>query len=64
MELDFPARPARPATASPELLRGLGRRPSEVLATDLLWLCVYETAEEVAALTPDHATLATTVRAG
>ena len=43
------------------LLRGLGLAPREVLRSERMWLCVYETAEEVTALAPDFAALGTVV---
>jgi PhzF family phenazine biosynthesis protein len=61
IELDFPARPASPAKAPDGLLRGLGLAPREVLRSERMWLCVYETAEEVTALAPDFAALGTVV---
>ncbi len=57
-ELDFPARPASPAPAPPELLRGLGRAPLESYRSERMWLCVYPSAEDVRAITPDFAALA------
>jgi PhzF family phenazine biosynthesis protein len=59
IELDFPARPASPAAPSPELLKGLGLRPAEVLRSEKMWLCVYATAAEVVAIAPDFAALGT-----
>jgi PhzF family phenazine biosynthesis protein len=58
LELDFPARPAAPAQAPAELVRGLRLKPAEVLRSERMWLCVYSTAEEVAALAPDFGLLA------
>jgi len=58
IELDFPARPARPAEPTDVLLRGLGRRPQQVLRSERMWLCVYEGEADVAGLAPDHAALA------
>jgi PhzF family phenazine biosynthesis protein len=58
IELDFPARPAKPRKAPRELLDGLGLRPQEVLCSERMWLCVFETAAQVKGLKPDHAALA------
>jgi predicted PhzF superfamily epimerase YddE/YHI9 len=60
IELDFPARPARAAEPAAGLL-GLGRKPEYVLRSETMWLCVYRTQEEVAALEPDHSRLVTAV---
>ena len=57
IELDFPARPAKPADAPAELLKGLRDRPQEVLRSERMWLCVYATAEEVESLQPDFSEL-------
>jgi PhzF family phenazine biosynthesis protein len=61
IELDFPARPARSAGAPENLLKGLVAPPKHVLRSDLTWLCVYETAEQVEALAPDFAVLSKVV---
>jgi len=61
IELDFPSRPARAAEPTADLLRGLGRRPGEVLRSERMWLCVYGSADDVAGLAPDHAALAPVV---
>jgi len=54
--MDFPARPPAPCAAPAGLLAALGGAPREVLrARD--HLVVYETAAEIAALTPDLAAL-------
>lgn len=50
--LDFPARPAAPATACAGLLQALGKPPSEVLAARD-YLLVYDSAETVRNLAPD-----------
>ena len=50
--LNFPARPPAPAAVHPELLAALGGKPAQVLAARD-YLVVYESAEEVKALTPD-----------
>ncbi len=57
-ELDFPSRPALPAEAPPELVRGLGRKPDAALKSERMWLCVYGSASDVAGVAPDHAALA------
>jgi PhzF family phenazine biosynthesis protein len=57
IELDFPARAATEATPAPGLLKGLGGAPKKIMKTDLTWLLVYETEEEVRALAPDFAEL-------
>jgi PhzF family phenazine biosynthesis protein len=58
IELDFPARPAQPAKPTPELLRGLGREPDGVLKSQLTWLCIFGSADDVARLAPDTEILA------
>jgi predicted PhzF superfamily epimerase YddE/YHI9 len=63
IELDFPARAALPADPAPDLLRGLGREPCEVLRSERMWLLVYRNADEVTGLAPDYSLLAT-VRPG
>ena len=50
--LEMPALPAKPVEPPVGLIEGLGRRPSAVLAAKH-YLCVYDRAEDVAALTPD-----------
>jgi len=55
--LDFPARLSEAATPPAGLAAALGAAPREVhRARD--WICVMQSPEEVAALTPDHAALA------
>jgi len=57
IELDFPSRMPVPASAPDELLKGLGRKPKEVLkARD--FMAVYSSQAQVASLTPDMALLA------
>jgi predicted PhzF superfamily epimerase YddE/YHI9 len=57
LAMDFPARPASSAEPPPGLLAALGGVPREVLrARD--HLIVYDSAAEIAALTPDFAALA------
>jgi PhzF family phenazine biosynthesis protein len=53
LELDFPSRPASPVPTPADLLKGLGARPRELLLSERTWLCVFETQEEVHALSPD-----------
>lgn len=53
LELDFPARPPRPAEAPPGLLRALGGAPRAVLASARDWLVRYAHEAEVRALAPD-----------
>jgi PhzF family phenazine biosynthesis protein len=57
IELDFPSRPASPSQAPAGLLRGMGLAPAQVLRSERMWLCVYATANEVMALSPDFAAL-------
>ena len=54
LELDFPARPAKPAPAPRDLVLGLGLEPGHVLRSERMWLCVYERPEQVLGLAPDH----------
>ena len=56
IELDFPSRPPQPCSAPPELLRGLGLPPREVLKSRDFF-AVYNSQAEVAALNPDMALL-------
>jgi PhzF family phenazine biosynthesis protein len=51
-ELDLPSRPPEPCAMSPRFLAALGRRPAQVLGAKM-YLAVYESEGEVAALTPD-----------
>lgn len=56
IELDFPSRPPSPCPAPDELVRGLGRKPREVLrARD--YVAVFDSEAEVAGLAPDMALL-------
>jgi PhzF family phenazine biosynthesis protein len=50
--MDFPAQPAEPHAAPKNLLAGLGAAPAEVLA-GADYIAVYDSAAEVAALSPD-----------
>ena len=61
LELDFPSRPARPAEAPADLLRGLRLRPDLVLRSERMWLCVYRVEAEVRALAPDFVALGSVV---
>jgi predicted PhzF superfamily epimerase YddE/YHI9 len=58
IELDFPERSARPAEPTEALLRGLIRPPKEIRRSERMWLCVYESEDDVLSLAPDHAALA------
>jgi PhzF family phenazine biosynthesis protein len=55
--LEMPALPPRAVAAPPALARALGRTPRSVLAAKH-YLCLYDSAAEVAALAPDMAALA------
>ncbi len=57
IELDFPSRPALPCPPPEKLLRGLGRKPREVLKSRD-YLAVFDSQADVAALDPDMALLA------
>lgn len=58
LALDFPARPPAPCAVPPGLVEGLGLAPREVQrARDLM--AVYDREEDVRALAPDFARLAT-----
>ncbi len=57
LALDFPSRPAEPCPMPEGLAAALGRVPASVLAARD-YLCVYDSADEIAALTPDFAALA------
>jgi predicted PhzF superfamily epimerase YddE/YHI9 len=57
LALDFPAWPPEPCPAPPGLGPALGREPAAVLAARD-YLAVYDTADEVASLTPDFLALA------
>jgi PhzF family phenazine biosynthesis protein len=59
IELDFPSRPAATAEPPANLVAGLGLRPVETLRSERMWLCVYESAEQVMALSPDFGALGT-----
>jgi len=57
LALDFPARPPSPCPMPDGFATALGRTPSAVLAARD-YLAVYETADEIRALTPDFAAIA------
>jgi PhzF family phenazine biosynthesis protein len=57
IELDFPAQPAAPADAPGDLIRGLGPKPEEVLCSRNMWLCVFESEDDVRGLAPDFDSL-------
>jgi PhzF family phenazine biosynthesis protein len=57
LALDFPARPASPCAMSEPLAEALGRRPGALFAARD-YLAVYDSADEIAALTPDFAAVA------
>lgn len=61
--LDFPARPPASCDAHPDLAAALGAAPVEVLAARD-YLCVFTSEDEVRALKPDMAKLATLDRFG
>lgn len=57
LTMDFPARPAAPVEAPPQLIKALGGKPRQVLkARD--HMIVYDSAAEIAGLDPDLAELA------
>jgi PhzF family phenazine biosynthesis protein len=58
LTLDFPSRPPKPAAIPDALVRGLGKKPMQVLkARD--YFALYETAKDVRSLNPDIALLGT-----
>jgi len=61
--MDFPARPGATVDAPSALLMGLGVVPRQVLVADY-YLAVFDSSEEVVALTPDFHRLATLDRIG
>ena len=63
LTLDFPAQPPVPVGRSPELVKGLGRAPTELLAAED-YLAVFADAGQVAALRPDFTLLARLDRRG
>jgi PhzF family phenazine biosynthesis protein len=56
LAMDFPSRPPKPAAAPQGLAQALGRAPTSVLAARDL-MAVFDSAADVAALTPDFAAL-------
>jgi PhzF family phenazine biosynthesis protein len=54
--LELPSRPPTPAVMPDKFLTALGGQPKQILAASK-YLAVYETAEEVAALSPDFGVL-------
>ncbi|MBU1699119.1 MAG: PhzF family phenazine biosynthesis protein [Candidatus Eisenbacteria bacterium] len=55
--LNFPARPAKPASVEPDLVKALGAKPSEVhLARDLM--AVFDSASEIVEMEPDFQAIA------
>ena len=61
--MDFPAQPASPEPAPAVLAQALGAAPAEVLA-GADWIAVFESAAQVAGLSPDQTLLATLDRRG
>jgi predicted PhzF superfamily epimerase YddE/YHI9 len=57
LALDFPSRPLLPCAMSEPLVAALGRRPAALFAARD-YLAVYDTADDVAALSPDLAAVA------
>src|SRR6185437_3213352 len=58
LTLDFPSRPPKPCTVPDALIRGLGKKPVEVLkARD--YFALFENAEDVLSLKPDFNLLGT-----
>jgi PhzF family phenazine biosynthesis protein len=58
LTLDFPSRPPKPCDVPDAVIRGLGKKPTQVLkARD--YFALYNTAEEVRSLKPDFALLGT-----
>jgi PhzF family phenazine biosynthesis protein len=58
LRMRLPRYPVRPTTAPPGLEHALGATPREVHASKGKLLCIFDTAEAVAALTPDFTALA------
>jgi PhzF family phenazine biosynthesis protein len=57
LALDFPSRPPAPCAMSEKLVAALGRRPAALLAARD-YLAVYDSADDILALSPDFAALA------
>jgi len=55
--LDFPSRPPGPTEVHPDLARGLGSEPAQLLAA-MDYFCVFDSEEQVRELKPDMQTLA------
>ena len=58
LTLDFPSRPPAPCAVPEALIRGLGKKPVEVLKARN-YFAVFATADDVRSLTPDFALLGT-----
>ncbi|HMP89535.1 MAG TPA: PhzF family phenazine biosynthesis protein [Kiritimatiellia bacterium] len=56
LAMDFPSIPPRPCSPPTMLLDGLGKRPVETLAADD-YIAIFESEDDVCALTPDSAIL-------
>ena len=56
--------PVPVAAPQPELVRALGKQPREILAHGSKYMCVYDSASDVAALAPDFALMRTLDRYG
>lgn len=57
IELDFPSRPPVPCSPPEELVRGLGRKPREVLKSRN-YVAIFDSESDVASVTPDFTALA------
>ncbi|HEV2550588.1 MAG TPA: PhzF family phenazine biosynthesis protein [Stellaceae bacterium] len=57
LAMDFPARPPEPCALPPTLVPALGKRPVQVLGSRD-YMAVYDSAADVAALTPDFGAIA------
>ena len=55
-EMDFPASPVKEIAVTDEMEAALGARPAQMWAGSFL-ACLFETAEEIRALRPDHKAL-------
>ena len=56
--MDLPSQPPAPANPPPGLVDALGRPPSAVLKASWYWLAVYDTEQDVRAVSPDFRALA------
>lgn len=54
LELDFPCRPAAPASVPPTFAAALGGTPITLLRTERVWMAVFASATQVRELKPDH----------